>query len=50
MTVPNGTIRTTSAVVEWEEIPEAAMYHVSAQSTDSEEYGNYTLTYMSIII
>ena len=50
MTVPNGTIRTTSAVVEWEEIPEAAMYHVSAQSTDSEEYGNNKWINMRIII
>lgn len=48
--MPNRTIRTTSAVIEWEEIPEAAMYHVSAVSKDSDAYGLFSNTLIPCIL
>lgn len=39
--MPNQTVRTTSAVVEWEEIPTAISYKVFAKSLNSASYGKF---------
>ncbi|CBY31468.1 unnamed protein product [Oikopleura dioica] len=49
--VPNHTVRTTSAVVEWEEIPTAISYKVFAKSLHSDSYDvHYTTSAISHVL
>ena len=39
--IPVHNIRTTSALIEWEEIPHAVQYKLAAWSRDDRHYGLY---------
>ena len=41
--IPVHNIRTTSALIEWEEIPHAVQYKLAAWSRDDKHYGLYYL-------
>ena len=40
--IPVHNIRTTSALIEWEEIPHAVQYKLAAWSRDDQHYGLYS--------